>query len=472
MRSVVQRLRVIGLALLFCLAVVTPSVAASGLVVKPIHVPAQPPTPQDPRYSQLEAEGYEPSDIMTAFDFEWKTGIAASVWLEKYKEAGDWLAVAMQTFEMGVELRNPWRSNDVVTIDESTSALYQEQGYDVNDLYNAAELAHDFGITVDEAFAVYHDRGGWRAAERYLVELAEVAVWGPTYKCAFGGWVGKNGEILRVHPETGMTYLEFCTWTAKGYAFGDIVNASSIAHSHQATMEEVLHLRSQGLEWAAIRNIVPFTESAVAQQTGLEVEQIRKMTKLGFTHKDIIMAAGWAKRRYQTVEEVLQEFDEKGRDWEEYQYLNPTPDDIALTLGWPLEKVLALVRKGAKPLWILMADYTARTEGMSFDLVLDEMIKNNMRRKTFNNGPKDQVADNADPESYEELRKLLKVPASVLIAFSTDEFNTLRGMGFDDVEMAKIGLIAKALKRPAMDVAILKRSGVSWLDLVTQLKKK
>lgn len=101
------------------------------------------------------------------------------------------------------------------------------------------------------------------------------------------------------------------------------------------------------------------------------------------------------------------------------------------------------------------------------------MIKNASMRRTI---PKDrakvQAPDKEDPESYEELRKLLKVPPAVWITFSTDEFNQFRGMGFDDEEIAKIGLIAKGLKRPAKDVAIMKRSGIGWLDLINRLKKK
>lgn len=473
MRLRLQRVGLIGLVLLICMTVAVPSAAAAELEVKPAHVPPPRPSQSDPRVAELEAEGYGLSDILTALDFEWKTGVAPEVWLEKYDEAGQWLDVARQTQEMGVSLQNPWRSSSELTVEESTRNQYQDQGYSLLEVFEAAGLARDFGITMDDAFALFHERGGMRGAERHLIELAERAVRGPVHKCGFGGWVGEKGEVHTTDPKTGTTVTQICTWTAKGYEFKDVVEAFSQSTYLQATMEELLSMRSQGMSWQTIVNIIPFTESTFAEQTGLEIERVRNLMRQGFTQIDIRNAQFWAKEMYLTVEQVLQEFDEKGRDWAEYLVLNPTPANVALTLGWPLERVLEYVKRGAKPLWILQADYRERNDGLPFDVSLDAMIKNNSIRRTIpKSGAKAQAAAKEDPESYEELRKLLKVPPAVWIIFSTDEFNKLRAMGFDDEEIAKIGLIAKGLKHPAMDVAIMKRSGIGWLDLINRLKKK
>lgn len=356
------------------------------------------------------------------------------------------------------------------TVDRDVLNFYQDQGYSLLNVFEAAELSHDFGLTMDEVFSLFHDRGSFRQVKRYLAQEEEVAAYVPTNRCTFGGWVGEDGQTLKADPKTGTTVDEICTWMLKGYGMEDVNNAFSISATHQATVEELLNLRKQGKDWTEILNAVPFTERAFAEVTGLSVEQLRQMVKQRFTQNEIHHAVYEAEQRYQTVEAVLQEFDEKGRDWNAYLVNNPPPDLLAISLNLPLERVVELVQKGAKPLWILIAAGAAKTEGLAFEMVVDDMIKHNGRR-TIVDYEKNAKLPEKDPQSYEELRKLLGLPASTQVTFATGVLKKLGAMGFYGDEPAKIGLIAKAFQLSALDVAAMKKPGMSWLDLIDQLKK-
>lgn len=348
--------------------------------------------------------------------------------------------------------------------------FYQDQGYTLLNVFEAAEVARDYDMSMDEAFALFHDRGGYRQVKRYLEQGKEVAAYVPTDRCTFGGWLDEDGQTLNANPKTGTNVAEICTWVAKGYKLEDVDTAFAFSEHFQMTVAELLALHEQKKDWDTVSKGLPFTEHMVVEITGLEVDKIRSLVNQGFTHNDLVTAFEWSKQRYQTTEEVLTEFDEKGRDWKAYETNNPTPGDVVVSIGMPLEKVLALRSKGAKTLWILIAYSAAKTEGLAFDVVIDDMIKHNGHR-TIIDYEKNAKLPEKDSQSYEELRKLLGLPASTQVSFETGVLNKLLDMGYYGEESAKVGLIAKAFHLSALEVAAMKKPEMSWLDLIDQLKK-
>lgn len=347
---------------------------------------------------ELVALGYARTDVFTAVDLEQKSGLSAEVWLERHATGASWTEIVQ---EMGIPLTAPfvqWRG-EMPLVDGPTMKRYQDQGYSMRDVFSAAHMADQYGTTIEKVFDLQAKLGNWALVARNLEKPGEKLI-----RCLILGW----GEELSQTTETGMTIDEFCSWEEKGFSSFDVGMADLMTLDWEVTVDQALSLRKQGKNWPEIEKAFPrkirlwFQERDVVYNTGLRVEEIRAFVQMGYNHHDLFMAKHFAKEKGTNIESVLKEFAALGRSWDAYQSADgPDALGIALTLGWPIETVEALVTKGAKPLWILQADYYAKREGLPFAQVLDEYISGNGRRRPSQLDGLYKVGSDGKPQEIE-----------------------------------------------------------------------
>lgn len=420
-RGIAMQRKKRGLLIGLCLVILT-SISPSFPGTLTGKAAAELPPIATPQVLELVELGYSAADAFTAVDLEQKSGVSANVWLEKHANGASWTKIVQ---EMGVRLSAPFVSwsGDLPLVDGPTAKRFQDQGYTIQDVFGAYHLAHEFNTTMEKVFDLHAELADWALVWRNLKKPGE-----KLDRCVFDGF-GKESSLTT---ETGMTRDVFCDWIQKGFTFHDVQMADLMTLDWEVTVDRALSLRKQGKDWPEIEKAFPrktrlwLREHDVILNTGLRVEEIRAFVQLGYNHHDLIMANGFAKKQGTKIEAVLKEFDSFGRSWEAYQRsLGPSADDIARTLGWPIKTVEALVKKGAKPLWILQADYYAKREGLPFAQVLDEYIKSNGRRVPSQLDGLYQVGSDGKPQSIERTSSGLTLNQvnQLLKEFTWEEIN-------------------------------------------------
>lgn len=420
------------------------------------HAPSKGELPQQEKAKTLLGQGYTSADVYTALDLERRTGIDALQFLRERKKGTDWPQVVDQivTDETLLKRDRP-NAVDAIQVDPKRLSYYQDQGYTILDVYEAAELAAIYKLDLAEVFTYKTPDQNWRQVEVALQQRDNPIPKDGRMDLSFG-------EEHRETTATGLHKNEIYRLMDQGYELEEILTADNLTRQVKATVAEILARRSQGLEWNAILQEFPhkelvLTEKELALSTGLDTQTVAALRKQGYSSSDLLRANQVGRERGEGIKDVLSQFEQAGRDWQKVDPpKGPNVADLARTLNVSEKRVEALLQRGATWQEILKAHDRSQKQGKPLDDVLTELIAQRGKRITHMDALYELLPDGTPVEVERTLSGLtLEDVNRLLPEFYWSEIETA------DRYAAELGVGATKLLES-------RRQGVPWEEIVKQ----
>lgn len=291
--------------------------SVADLPVTPATETAPPPmtlTPQD-----LIKAGYAEAEAYTAFITQQQTGVPALTLLVDRAAGLSWVQVVEKRAAQTTLVLPGQPMSETAAIDGEAIDTLVEQGYDRQDILEAASLAREHGKTTEDVLTMKASLGTWGAVQTEL--LREInAVQAPLQTVD----EYMKGQTVTM---TGLTRADVEAYVARGLTTEDLFIAESNAAAMQTTVAALLEQRAAGAEWMdlveARRAVDPnfaqpegfvFTQG-YARRPVLTPEQVQEYAAQHVSEEDMLRAMEIAGRSATTPVVVLNEFQRQGGVW-------------------------------------------------------------------------------------------------------------------------------------------------------------
>lgn len=420
------------------------------------HAPKPNETAENAKAMTLLSEGYESADVFTALDLERRTGIDALQFLLERKKGTDWPQVvdALVKDKTALKRERP-KTVDAIQVDPKTLNFYQDQGYTILDVYEAAELAAIYKLDIAEVFTYKTPDQSWRQAEVALQMLGKPVLKDGRMDLSFG-------EDRREVTAPGLHKNEIYRLMDEGYALEEILTADNLTREVEATVDAILARHKEGVEWEAISQAFPHKELVLTDQelirsTGLDVQTVVALRERGYSASDLLRANRVGGERGEEIIAVLNQLEQRGRDWTKVDPpKGPNAADLALTLNMPVGKMEALLNQGATWQEILRAHDRSQRQGKPFDDALTELLNQRGKRITHMEFLYELLPDGT-PVEIERTRSGLTLE---------DVNRLLPDFFWSEIETADRWAVELSVS--AIELLEARRTGMTWEEIVDQ----